>query len=498
MKPKKTELAETTGVTGEMTENMEMRRRIGILAVVALTIFAMLVGYLACSMLDEARYANLAAMQQQELHKLHLAEQGLDENGVRVDRMRSYYSNGPFDVSLLNTDEEFKEYCKEHFSEAVYPTNGWKLDEIVQSYYDSPEIWGYWEDAYYMSGFYFCWTPDYQHCFILDVGYSSAPDYADLTSGWLVVDGVRVMALDQEVGSIEPETLIADYQSGKWDGSVRMSPDWSTRAYVNGSGDLSYWWSIYRYDETTDPEKLAYTGYDQIPWWKEEIDSDLAALLEDEYYAPFYGDRDHYASGSMDLKLYVDFPVEHDTGEYFLTQRWDGRTFGLTRSGVCLAEKGQILCEWKLSLLPGMVDLLMAAENPTPEQAHDLAYLYDGQRLIALVDDGTMRTVIEETVALDRGVSGGSFDLWGLNDQSLIHWTASRGYNEVGSEVIAENVQEVYFGKIRMLVKEDGCYAITRDYDAEVRYPVVYLGTEAPEFYDKQYQLMDGAKVYRW
>jgi len=481
-----------------------MDRRIRTLAVVFLAAMALVMGCLFGTMRTTERYNKVVAGQQAELDEIHRAEQKLDERGVRIDRMARYYSDheSVFDggLSLVNTDAEFREYCRENYPEAVYPTSEWTADEVIQSYHDNHEkMWGLWRDGYYES-FYFCWTPGYEHCFILDTGYVfPEEEYGELGSGWLVVDGVKVQPFGESILLMDPELLLQAYQSGKWDGNSAMSPDWSTTAYVDSKGNLAYYYSACCYDATIDPDGLAYTGYEE-PWWVGDVKPEIAKLLVEPEYYPLEEATD-YASGSVDVNLNVDFPKDYDFEEVFLTRRFGGQSFCLKPTGVTLAERGKILNEWQLELNRGtLIELLAPAKEPEAEYARDVAYVYDGDRLWALVEDGTLRLVIEKTAELDQGVSDVGFDLWGMNGKKLIHWDGRQYYSVKQSpEVIAENVEGVYFNTLRLIVKEDGCYAILRDYHSDVvEYPVEYLGAETPEYYEKQYQTMSEAKIYRW
>lgn len=213
----------------------------------------------------------------------------LDEDGVRIDRMSGFYRNrDPWGISLAETDAEFREYCQVNFPYAVYPSDEWTAEEVIQSYRETPEIWGFWTDSYSQDGFYFTWTPGYQHCLILSSGY--LPEewaYGELDSGWLIVDGVRVEAYGPTLDTVEPRSLAALYRSGAWDGSPVRSADWGTEVFVDSEGVLDYFYFAYSYDETYDPEGLAYTGYAE-PWWAGQIDPEIAVLMEEEaqYYAP--------------------------------------------------------------------------------------------------------------------------------------------------------------------------------------------------------------------
>ena len=57
---------------------------------------------------------------------------------------------------------------------------------------------------------------------------------------------------------------------------------------------------------------------------------------------------------------------------------------------------------------------------------------------------------------------------------------------------------EVDFEALRLVMKEDGCYAVARDYKRDPEYYLVYLGSETFEYYKEQYATLDSAEIFRW
>ena len=84
---------------------------------------------------------------EQDLRKSYRELNNLDGNDVRIDRMREFYdSEVGRHASTMTTDDEFRLYCQEEYSTAVYHSNEWTPDEVIQSYLDTPEIWGSYYD----------------------------------------------------------------------------------------------------------------------------------------------------------------------------------------------------------------------------------------------------------------------------------------------------------------------------------------------------------------
>lgn len=198
----------------------------------------------------------------------------LDENGVRRDRMFEFY--GDHDPELepdFVTDAEFRLYCQEKQPGAVLPTNEWTVESVLNSWQATPEVWGYYDGGGGRCHVFFTWTPDYQHCFILDSDepflWSIEQEHEALISGWLVVDGIRVAMFDQETYDIEdPLELVRQYQAGEWDGSIRRSHDGSTTVEVSAySGQLDYDYTAYHYDERFDPDGIAWQQFAKRPCW---------------------------------------------------------------------------------------------------------------------------------------------------------------------------------------------------------------------------------------
>lgn len=440
-------------------------------------------------------------------------EQGstqLDENGVRIDRMYEFYG---YDDTIgswpseIQTDAEFRGYCQEHAPGAVYPSTEWMADEVIEAWLAAPEIWGYYMDEYNPSftSFYFTWTADYEHCFILDVDLPYSPvdaetgEHLPLISGWLVVDGVRVQMLDKETYSVDYRDLLEAYWSGEWDGSQRRSPDGSTTAYVSYyDATIVYSYETWRYDETVDPQGWAYTGYAERPWWQEEnVSEEVLARFDAQDLKQIVDDGQMnqptwiWTYGS---RLYVDVPLTYDAGEVLAKAKTEQGTFLMTPTEVLMFDRGELVESW-----PGEFNketqLLMAFEDPSEEYAQDLAYIYDGAEVLALKAQGETEPVLERIFYKNSQGRG----LWGFQGDNLLFWLASTRYTSRNQpEILGNKVLEVDFSTLQLFVRTDGTYAIKRVYNQDHQYETVYLGAEPPEYYLAQYEMMRSAVKTYW
>ncbi len=452
---------------------------------------------------------------QHQVETLENANAGLDADGVRIDRMSGFYaSRDPYNPSIT-TDAEFRQYCQENYPNNVYSSNEWTTEEIIQSYYDTPAIWSRCLLNDLFSDFYFTWTPDYQHCFILDPDvYISDEDETrpPLTSGWLCVDGVRVKALDQATYSMDPYDLIRDYQSGEWDGSLRRSADLSTTVRIDqwDGGYLDYTYSAWMYDRTTDPLQLAYTGFAERPWWQEpEAPAEAVAAITARGKDIALSSSTH-KYGWCECKLYVDLPIGYDTSVFRSFVCVDGAgTFCASATEIKLFYRGEQLDSWPIGLqletsnllAPLAQDLHTSTHGEgtsvtyTNEYRDNLAYVYDGAQLIALRANGETATVLEQVGYAEHD----AISFWGVDDQSrLMHWSLSAHFPTNRYPVtIATDVLEANFTDLILFRKTDGCYAVTTSYtDIYLSNggSVQYLGTEDFGYYIRLYKSLDDVK----
>lgn len=492
------------------------------------------------------------AKKEAELRECQIEAEILDENGVRTDRMSEVYTSvDPYGRSEITTDVEFREYCRENYPEAVLPTKEWTLEGVANSWLESPEIWGVWTDSYNDLKTYFVWSADYEHCFYLDVEVPIIPvahdtgEHRELVSGWLVVDGARVMMLDKQTYNIDdPYEMLRQYQAGEWDGSTRRSHDGSTTVEVDWTdGHLEYQYEAWRYDQTTDPLKLAYADFEEEAWWKREgVSKELQVALGERntQYASWNEDGTHGYDWLYRWDFYADLPGGISTGVEGLgaiygelrTQRG---TFFMTSTGVWLYKQGELVDYWECELdektaalynrcaLPKTAEEIAQLDATRPEiedesgavtfgeseqqkameyaneyakcqelglvSPKDQVYAFTGSELLLLGEGGAVAAFFNETVTMPKDYSS---TIWGLKDGRLVYW---RGYKYSDAnlpKVAAEDVVEADFTDLALFMKADGCYEVPHaSYSAgEVR----YLGPEAMGYYQRLYQTLAAAR----
>lgn len=458
----------------------------------------------------EAKEAEIKANEKQ-IKRLERRMTPMTEDGIVAARMFEFYGYSPYDRSpAFETDAEFKEWCQENYSEAVFPSNEWTTEEVIASWGEKPEIWGCWKDGdYYYRGSYFCWTSDWNHCFMFDadgpmVDYDTG-EHRELTSGWLVVDGVRVAMLDKETYDIsDPYEMIRQYQAGEWDGSSRRSLDGSTTVEIDsyGEGLLRYDYGAWFYDETFDPEGMGWTGFVSRPWWFEDgVSEELLALSRYELTDMDWTEKNVCLRKSLSLRLYGDLPVGYEVSRDAVLDRGRGSTRYMDQTGIKLFQRGEALYEWNFAEFGfdcafdgGKMALFAAFEDPTEGYAQDIFYLYDGRdRLVALRKDGSAAVVLSCLAYKD--VSNGVF--WGFQDGELTYWQLYERFANDMPTVVAEDVLEVDFTKLAMFRKEDGWYAVIRGSDSS--FTALYLDeTLGPEHYAQLCDDLTSAKYIVW
>ncbi len=442
---------------------------------------------------------------EQDLRKSYRELNNLDGNDVRIDRMREFYdSEVGRHASTMTTDDEFRLYCQEEYPTAVYHSNEWTPDEVIQSYLDTPEIWGsYYDNCCMTTGFFFTWTPNYEHCFILDNNrYAIEPgEIVELGEGWLCVDGVRVQCFGQTTtASMDPLELARAYRAGEWDGSQLWSEDLSTTVELDSwDGKLDYHYEAWRYDETYDPLGLAYTGFDDQPWYLQDGVSQetLAALptcLTGKNQWVNCGGDNYRAFDWYSCSVYADAPADYDMSDVIDTVRKDPLgMFATFPTYIALFRNGETVVEWECPFDPKEMELLLKFKEPTAPYAHDLAYLYDKTTILALRDDGTVEPVVDEMV-YHTSVYSSRNEYWCLKDNQLVCWSLSEHWlsSQNSPLVVGKDVIEVDFSTLMLFTTNDGCYAVTRVDEngnfGDTR--AVYLGSESMEYYADLYKSM--------
>ena len=452
------------------------------------------------------------AEQEAEIRKITRRELEVDENGVIMTRMIEFYgSHDPYCEPEIQNDEEFRAWCQENWPEAIYPYDEWTAEDVIVAWVEKPEIWGSYTEDYYDDTHFFTWSADWEHCFILDayMTYDLFADDAEWwsegvkaehkapTTGWLVVDGLRVQMLDQETYDIyDPYELVRQYQAGEWDGSNRRSPDGSTRVRVSSydGGLLDYWYQAYTYDESADPLGIAWTDFDRQPWWtRADVPEELISAIPErrrEWTDPWGEAPNMMMLSSADVEVYVDLPIGYDASEFVEIVKTSQGTFCYSAEGVKLFRKGELIEEWAWASNTRESLMLMRFEEPSEEYAQDLAYLYCGGQILALRAGGELEVVLENL----QYVHYNDAVFLGFHEDKLIYWKSSVHYEGTTSPaVVATDVLEVDVADVPMLRKEDGWYAIVRGTDGG--FTLLYLGeTEGLEYYSQLYKDLSSAR----
>lgn len=428
----------------------------------------------------------------EEAAKRYMPEGGFSPESDSMMLSECYKSSGVdgFCYAFAN-DGEFLQYCQENYPEAVYPSNEWTVEEVLDSYRNSPEIWAGHENRWTFYENYLCWTPDYKHCFAVIGDWHDAD--GRVRSGWLLIDGVRVCAVDEQTYSLDPDTLVAKYRSGEWDGRALRSADFGTTAYLDTDQiRLSYSYQKYLYSPLQDPQGLAYDDYEE-PWW---YDPEEAAKYDVVDFGEYCYD-DHIWS-SIYVKVYPDLPDDYDVQHIVDTDSsysrkepvlnvltWDGLLQRYSRT--------ELLDEWDLMGF-GCIDLksnrICTANNPL--EPGDVFYLRNGSRIYALKEGGEVNQILDGIFVKDDS----AFDslryakIFVLNDDGEL-WRYD--LEEGKTYLLANGVLETNFDKLMAYRTEDGYYTLYRDYDQESGYLSLYLGTEPLEYYLDFWQNLEKA-----
>ncbi len=428
---------------------------------------------------------------QQQITVLKRQQNGLTAEGVCNNRMYEFYgayASEP-EALTLKTDADFRDLCQKNYPQAIYPSTEWTPEAVVQSYYDQPEIWGYFQRYTGARSFYFTWTSDYQHCFILDT-YTYEDEMAPLQSGWLCVDGIRVHPLyasEKIVDDISPEHLIQAYQAGDWDGHQLVSSDLSTTVYVDGyeGGELSYTYSAWRYGKDFDPDGIAYAGFDALPWWRSSnVDvRDLALLDSNSDGKALWQDGRVSAFDYVDYKLYADLPADFDWRIFTsMSQNSKLGTLCLAPGEVYLFNKGRVIGYWEFEAVDQKT---MKLYYPTNNDA--LGVLYDGQDLWTLYANGKKELAFEQIVYADPENNR----FWVITDKTLYRASFGEHHFADSPEILSENVDDVYvsdnglWAPDLIVIKSDGSYVVNATGSNNSEH---YLGPESPEYYIKIHQ----------
>lgn len=309
--------------------------------------------------------------------------------------------------------------------EAVYNGDWTDIASVVDSYHDKSQPW-----TKFSTGDMGIWTEDYEHVFKV----------YDYDPYWLRLDGYKAAPLVEKTYSLDPASLIADYQSGKWDGEIRFSSDYCTTA------ELDHWHGqiVYKYDslkQCSENKELkfvssaapVYMAYDNV-------------TITADHSSSYFGNVNN--DGVARTNDYVDLPVDTNLQPIDSSYSQDG-TYFLTENGVSQYHKGKLIRRWFCSIAGD--EAFMAIIN----LKNNDAYLYDGKDQFArLCEDGTVEPLMQGVINSWYNEEG-TIEVVSLQDGRL-----SLGYHLNSDFVIKEVSDEV---KAASLLIIGDVYALKND-----------------------------------
>lgn len=295
--------------------------------------------------------------------------------------------------------------------------------------------------------------------------------YRITRDGWLVRDKLYLCPLEQSTAPVDPASLIADYQAGLWDGSTRLSPDYSTTVRLAADGRLYYTYQRRFYSEAADPQHLAYRGYAEDPVYRSAA---TWPLTEVSNYSS-RSDGVSFHTESVYLDCYLDLPQGQLAAETIAVCVTPDGTYVQQPQRTELYRCGELKQTWRVYSQDHGRVLRPTSSSQT--------YLYTGTTLYALTPTGGKERVAQGIDALYFNgedhlagfkVSRSTLQLWQPDQDDLLP--------------LADSVRSFYLGdQVLLLERNDGTYAA----DAYVSHLAVaqtapawlYLGPESLDYY---------------
>lgn len=296
--------------------------------------------------------------------------------------------------------------------------------------------------------------------------------YRITRDGWLVRDKLYLCPLEQSTAPVDPASLIADYQAGLWDGSTRLSPDYSTTVRLAADGRLYYTYQRRFYSEAADPQRLAYRGYAEDPVYRSA--ATIWPLTEASNYSS-RSDGVSFHTESVYLDCYLDLPQGQLAAETIAVCVTPDGTYVQQPQRTELYRCGELKQTWRVHSQDHGRVLRPTSSSQT--------YLYTGTTLYALTPTGGKDRVAQGIDALYFNgedhlagfkVSRSTLQLWQPDQDDLLP--------------LADSVRSFYLGdQVLLLERNDGTYAA----DAYVSHLAVaqtapawlYLGAEPLDYY---------------
>lgn len=295
--------------------------------------------------------------------------------------------------------------------------------------------------------------------------------YRITRDGWLVKDQLYLCPLEQSTAPVDPASLIADYQAGLWDGSTRLSPDYSTTVRLAADGRLYYTYQRRFYSEAADPQHLAYRGYAEDPVYRSAA---TWPLTEVSNYSS-RSDGVSFHTESVYLDCYLDLPQGQLAAETISVCVTPDGTYVQQPQRTELYRCGELKQTWRVCSQDHGRVLSLTSSSQT--------YLYTGTTLYALTPTGGKERVAQ---GIDALYFNGEDHLAGfkVSRSTLQLWQPDQG----DLLPLADSVRSFYLGdQVLLLERHDGTYAA----DAYVSHLAVaqtapawlYLGAEPLDYY---------------
>ena len=213
--------------------------------------------------------------------------------------------------------------------------------------------------------------------------------YRITRDGWLVRDQLYLCPLEQPTAPVDPASLIADYQAGLWDGSTRLSPDYSTTVRLAADGRLYYTYQRRFYSEAADPQHLAYRGYAEDPVYRSAAAT--WPLTEASNYSS-RSDGVSFHTESVYLDCYLDLPQGQIVAETIAVCVTPDGTYVQQPQRTELYRCGELKQTWRVYSQDHGRVLRPTSSSQT--------YLYTGTTLYALTPTGGKERVAQGIDAL--------------------------------------------------------------------------------------------------
>lgn len=354
-----------------------------------------------------------------------------------------------------------------YYPGATLSTDDWTAEEIVDIFRNHPESWKHLDDFDNVKGVLY--SQDYATTFW----------YRD---DWIKCEEVRIAPFDPTTYDLTPTELLKAYQSDAWDGSERLSGDYSTTARIDWTGGLFYAYMTNMYEQPFDNFGIMYTGYDETPIFRNFTDD--IKVLED-----YRHDDCIYAN----VLYYPDLPNGQKDGIISSFRKNETTTSFLFQDGMVEQySKGKLVQSWS------------CGEVNEDSFLVDIGTLYaqTANRTLQLNDDGTTEVITDGQIIDAYYNYESHFEVITINaGGELCFWSMFRYPNTV----LANNVRAAQLAKGYIWFTDtEGMTSIIKNDSSEWKegaLKIIQLGNESIEFYqellkDDEYEMDNLIKEY--